>query len=283
LLKLLQPYPALLYEKKKTKALVIADLHIGWEVSLAEEGIHVPSQTKKLTERTLQLIKKYKPTTLILLGDIKHTIAKAELEEWKDIPEFFETIAKHVPTINIILGNHDGNLEPLLPEKVETQASTGMVFGDIGLFHGHAWPSPELLKCHTLIMGHIHPTITFQDPLGFRITRQVWVKANCNNKQLAKSILQNLNINTEKNEDPICKFQKHFKTKIKTSHIIIMPSFNDFLGGYPINRESTLKKSKMAQLLGPILRSGVINLKEAEIYLLDGTFLGTISQLKNLA
>lgn len=283
MLKLLQPYPALLYKKKGERALIIADLHIGWEVALAEEGIHVPSQTKKLTEKALHLIKKYKPQTLILLGDVKHTIAKAELEEWKDVPEFFETIAKHVPTINVVLGNHDGNLEPLLPEKIETYPSTGIVFVDIGFFHGHTWPSPELLKCRTLVMGHIHPTIMFRDPLGFRITRQVWVKANCSSRQLSKFLLQHLNVRLEKNRDPVTEFQKHFKVKPNPSHIIIMPSFNDFLGGYPINREKTLKGIKASELLGPVLRSSVVNLKEAEVYLLDGTFLGTISQLKSLA
>lgn len=283
MLKLLQPYPALLYEKKGERALVIADLHIGWEVALAEEGIHVPSQTKKLTEKASHLIKRYKPQTLILLGDVKHTIARAELEEWKDVPEFFETIARHVANIYVILGNHDGNLEPLLPEKIETYPSSGIVFGDVGFFHGHTWPSPELLECRTLVMGHVHPTITFRDPLGFRITRQVWVKANCSNKQLSKFLLQHLNICLEKNRDPARIFMKQFKIKPKTSSIIIMPSFNDFLGGYPINREKPLKGSKATELLGPVLRSSVVDLKEAEVYLLDGTFLGTISQLKSLA
>ena len=87
MIKPVQPYPALLAINRNGKTLVVADLHIGWEVPLAKEGVHVPSQTAKLQERLLQIVKKVKPRAILFLGDVKHTIAKAEVEEWRDIPE----------------------------------------------------------------------------------------------------------------------------------------------------------------------------------------------------
>jgi len=99
------------------------------------------------------------------------------MQEWKDIPEFFEDINKQVSNIQIILGNHDGNLEPLLPETVKITAPTGASFGDVGLLHGHAWPAPELLECKSLVTAHAHPTVAIRDPMGFRMTKQVFVKA----------------------------------------------------------------------------------------------------------
>lgn len=275
-----QNYPALLIQKQKERILVVTDLHIGWEVKLAEKGIHVPSQTPKILEKIVQLIENCKPTGMIFLGDVKHAIAKVEMEEWRDIPDFFETITRRVPNIQVIPGNHDGNLEPLLPETVKVLPSTGIVFGDIGLFHGHTWPAPELLRCRDLVTGHVHPTVAFRAPLGFRITRQVWVKVKCDSEYLAKSILKSLNIKSAK--DSVDLLQKHFKIKFKALNLFIMPSFNDFLGGRPIN-EKDLGKDKSSVFIGPILRSKSVNIDDSEVYMLDGTFLGTVRQLRAMA
>ncbi len=222
-----------------------------------------------------------KPTRLIFLGDVKHAIAKVEMEEWRDIPDFFEALEKKVSDIQVIPGNHDGNLEALLPENVKILPSTGVVFGTVGLFHGHAWPTPELLGCQSLITGHVHPMVAFRDPMGFRITRQIWVKANCDGERLAKSLLERLAIKVGAN--PSLVLCDQFNVKLRVSQVFIMPSFNQFLGGQPINERKFGKNAKSRPFIGPVLRSGSINLTDAEIYLLDGTFLGTVSQLKTLS
>lgn len=274
-------FPALLIQKRKERILVVADLHIGWEVKLAEQGIHVPSQTPKILEKMIQLIENCKPTGIIFLGDIKHAIAKVEMEEWRDIPDFFEAIVKKVSDVQVIPGNHDGNLEPLLPETVKILASSGIAFGNVGLFHGHTWPAPELLKCRDLVTAHVHPTVAFRDAIGFRITRQVWVKAKCDSLHLAKSLLKNLKIKPAKN--PIESLQKHFKIRFKALNLFIMPSFNDFLGGRPINEKNLGKAQKSSAFIGPILRSKSVNIDESEVYMLDGTFLGTVNQLRAMS
>jgi len=277
----LRPYPALLLKKGSERILVVADLHIGWEVRLAEQGIYVPSQTPKIQERMLQLIQSCKPTSILFLGDVKHAIAKVEMEEWRDIPDFFENINKKVQNIQIIPGNHDGNLEPLLLPTAKILSPTGVTLGNIGLFHGHTWPAPNLLNCSSLITAHVHPTVTFRDPLGFRITRQVWVKAQCDSTKLAKSLLEHQRIKVDKN--PILLLQELFKVKLKTSQLFIMPSFNDFLGGQAINQKGLGKSGSSKAFIGPILRSKSVNIDNAEVHLLDGTFLGTVNHLRNLA
>ncbi len=275
-IKPVQPYPALLLQNNRDRALVVADLHIGWERLLSQRGVHVPSQTPKLRNTLLRLIKETKPTQVTFLGDIKDAIAKVAMEEWKDIPEFFEEIQKQVPDLQVILGNHDGNLEPLLPEKVEIVPASGASFGDVGLFHGHAWPAPELLECRSLITGHVHPTVAIRDPMGFRMTKQVLLKAPCDGAQLAKTLRKYLGAKNS-NLDGFLEE----RNKVNVSQLFIMPSFNQFLGGRPINEK---KKGKKADAyIGPILRSGCVNMDEAEVYLLDGTFLGTVDQLKPLS
>ncbi|MCS7114318.1 MAG: metallophosphoesterase [Nitrososphaerota archaeon] len=272
----LMPHPAALIGTKGAKTLVVTDLHIGWEIALSEKGIHVPTQAPKLLQKLKTLIDANKPDKLLILGDVKHTVATAEIGEWQDIPDFLNTVKTIVKEVVIIRGNHDGNLEPLLPEDIKILPSTGTIIGDVGLFHGHRWPPPYMLKCKTLVMGHVHPVITLRDPAGFKITRQVWVKAKCSKNQLAKFLLQRRG----KTEAPDGKAP--IKLQPKTSQIFIMPSFNDFLGGKPLNEKNAVRGREAKGVLGPVLRSEAVDLENAELYLLDGTFLGTLNQLRKL-
>jgi putative SbcD/Mre11-related phosphoesterase len=265
---------------QKMRILVIADLHIGWEMALAEKGIHIPTQTPRLLKTLLMLIFKHKPDALLILGDVKHTVAKAELGEWQDIPEFFNELKRHVKEITVVRGNHDGNLEPLLPENIKLIPATGTTIGNIGLFHGHRWPPPTLLKCETLMMGHVHPVLAFKDPAGFRVTKQVWIRAECDAAELAETLLQKHGIKIEGSLEET--LWRNYKIKPKTNRLFIMPSFNDSLGGKPLNETKTRGEMEKEKIVGPVLRSKAVKVDFAEVYLLDGTFLGTLNQLENL-
>ncbi len=280
MLKLLLPHPAALIKTGKTKTLVIADPHLGWEMALRDKGIHVPSQTPKLLQKLVAVLSKYKPDMLLILGDVKYTVVATEPGEWHDIPEFFSDLKNYAKEIAIVRGNHDANLEPLLPESIRLLPAAGTIVGDIGLFHGHKWPSPTLLKCKTLVMGHLHPVVVFRDPAGFKITRQVWVKARCDTAQLSKTLLQKQRMKIEDTPEETVK--KHYNFKPRTTQIFIMPSFNDFLGGRPVNETKPRLKRQTPTMIGPVLRSEAVDLPNSEIYLLDGTYLGTLTQLRRM-
>jgi len=277
----LNPYPALLLKSKKEKILVIADLHIGWEVSLAEEGIHIPSQTHKLLSMLEEIIRNYQPDSLVILGDVKHTVARIEIEEWRDVPNFFESLLKRISNIKVILGNHDGNLEPLLPEDVEIVGPRGLVLENVGLFHGHTWPRLEIVGCETGVLGHLHPTVSFRDQAGYRITKRVWVRARCDGLKLTNLIMKRTGFKTR--SDPFKFLKEHYGIGIKISHIVVMPSFNEFLGGQSVNTLRVGKEKKFSEFIGPVLRSECVDLERAETYLLDGTFLGRVEQLRMLS
>ena len=277
----LSPYPAALVRTGGIKTMVVADLHIGWEMALSNEGIHVPTQTPKLLKKLTEIVTAYKPEKLLVLGDVKHTVATAEKIEWHDVPDFFGALERHVQEISVIRGNHDGNLEPLLPNNVKILPASGIAVSNVGFFHGHQWPSPALLKCKTLVMGHVHPVVAFRDPAGFRVMRQVWVKASCNGAQLTKILLQKHKTRIE--NDPEATLYKHYRIKPRSSQLFIMPSFNDFLGGKPLNEQRSTSNAKTETIAGPVLRSEAVDMKNAEMYLLDGTFLGTLEQLKGLS
>jgi uncharacterized protein len=277
---LLLPYPAALIKAKNKKTLLIADPHIGWELALQDKGIHVPSQTFKILAKLTVILRQFKPDKLVILGDVKNTVVSHELGEWQDIPEFFSQLQGLVDEIAIVRGNHDANIEPLLPENVGLLPATGSIFGDVGVFHGHRWPSPLVLKCKILLMGHLHPVIVLKDPAGFKITRQVWMKAICNTEAFAKILLQKHGMKLEGNLEETLK--KRYNIKLKAKELFIMPSFNNFLGGRPVNEERARKEIGNEALIGPVLRSKAVDIDNSELYLLDGTYLGTLNQLKLL-
>ena len=274
MLKPIKDYQALLHTQKRHKSLIVTDLHLGWEISLAEKGIHIPSQTTKILQKLLRIVDMTNPQTLIILGDVKHTIAKAEPGEWKDIPEFFEALKAKVDDIRIIRGNHDGNLEPLIPDDVGLHPSNGIALNAVGLFHGHTWPAKKLLNSTQLIMGHVHPTVSFRDVLGFRITAPVWIKIKFDNERFETPHLKENHAKTGTSRNT---GREPFE-KPRVKQLLIMPCFNDFLRGRPINKEDGRKNQ-----IGPVLRSKATNIEKGEVYLLDGTFLGTVEQLKALS
>ena len=280
MLSLLLPHPAAMVKTEKTKTLLIADPHIGWEMELQEKGIHVPSQTPKILNKLTAILSKYKPKQLVIVGDVKYTIVSSELGEWHDVPDFFAKLQSYIGDVAIVRGNHDANIEPLLPENVKLLPATGIVIGDVGVFHGHKWPSPALLGCKTLIMGHLHPVVVFRDPAGFKVTRQVWMKVNCDTEALAKILLQKHKVKIEGSVAET--LQKHYNVRLKSKEIFIMPSFNDFLGGRPVNETRPRKEIGSGALIGPVLRSEAVDVDNAELYLLDGTYLGTLNQLRSL-
>ena len=280
MLSLLWPHPAAIVKTGKTKTLLIADPHIGWEMELQEKGIYVPSQTPKILNKLTAILSKYKPQRLVIIGDVKYTIVSTELGEWHDVPDFFAQLQSYVGDIAIVRGNHDANIEPLLPENVKLLPATGVVIGDVGVFHGHKWPSPALLECKTLVMGHLHPVVVFRDIVGFKVTKQVWMKANCDTEALAKILLQKYNVKIVGSAAET--LQTHHNVRLKSEEIFIMPSFNDFLGGRALNEAKPRKEIGSGALIGPVLRSKAVDVDNAELYLLDGTYLGTLNQLRSL-
>lgn len=275
-----ESYPALLLENLSEKVLVVADLHIGWEVSLSQKGIHVPSQTPKLLEKMIQLVKVTNPSSIIFLGDVKHAVAKVEFEEWRDVPDFFEKISGMVQDIQVVSGNHDGNLEALTTPNVKIHSSSGIIlWKKIALLHGHAWPKADLLGCETMVMAHLHPVVTFTDELGFRMVRQVWVKARSKSRKLASALLTHMKIKPQKRVEEQAKRQ--FGVDLLDQQCIVMPSFNENLGGRSVNRRIEYGR-RGRTLIGPVLRSSAVDFESAELHLLDGTYLGTVRHLRSL-
>jgi putative SbcD/Mre11-related phosphoesterase len=241
--------PALLL-KSKEKTLIVADLHIGLEAELRQSGINLPSQTEKMAGHLIGLCKETDVHDVVIVGDVKHNVPLTSRQEYFEIPKIFEELKEYVSEVHITLGNHDGNLKYFLPSWVNIHGTKGFVHKKIGFFHGHTWPTKDVMKCKQVVIAHEHPTILFIETLGERDFRQCWVKAH-----FIETDIQN----RYPNSNP---------------ELIILPTFNHLCGGIALN--------SLEKLLGPIMTNKLVDMESSEIYLLDGTFLGKLKDLRVL-
>jgi len=260
------------------RVLLASDFHLGLEYELAKMGINIPFQTDRILGELLTIVHEHRPDRLLLLGDIKHGVPITSFQEQREIPQFFASLQEEVEVIDVVRGNHDGNLQHLVPEGVSIHPSKGFMLGKrfrIAAMHGHAWPYPRLMAADLMVMGHNHPTVLLKTPLGVRISQRVWIKGRCDGASLATAFLKQAG--TESEGDQLEAFEERFKTRIDDPQMVLMPAFNDLLGGLPVNAEAP------KTLLGPLLRTGAVKIDGFEAYLLDGTFLGDVRLLRTLA
>jgi putative SbcD/Mre11-related phosphoesterase len=226
------------------KILVIADLHIGIESELREQGINTSSKLNTMKNHLILLCEKYKPKEIILLGDIKHNIPSSTIQERKDVKNFLEII-KNYGIIHIIPGNHDGNIQKISPLDVNIHPSDGFIIKNLGFIHGHRWPSEEIMQCKQIISAHSHPAIMLTDRLGYKSFEPCWIKSKFIKNKLREKYPNSTN-----------------------PEILIMPAFNPLCGGIAANQEG---------VTGPIGK--IIDIRNAQIYLIDGTSLGKIKDI----
>lgn len=157
--------PVLLVEGKK-RYLVITDLHIGFESDLATNEIFIGKNTSlsETIEEISEIIDSKTPDTVILLGDVKSSIKGISKAECREIPTFFNKIKEKCDII-LIPGNHDSNIQRLVPEGISLISSSGMVEEKTLFTHGHTMPSENFASVEKIIMGHIHPVFFQEDSI----------------------------------------------------------------------------------------------------------------------
>ena len=107
--------PALLItDKTYGKILAIADIHLGIESELYNNGIVIAPQSKKLFDKIASLIRLTKADKLVIIGDLKHKIPGISFRELKEIPKFMKPLAEMIDVI-LVKGNHDTELHGLFP------------------------------------------------------------------------------------------------------------------------------------------------------------------------
>ncbi|MGY5143748.1 MAG: metallophosphoesterase [Candidatus Nitrosopumilus sp. bin_32a] len=238
--------PVLILEGEK-KNLIVTDIHIGFESSMASNEIFIGknSTINESIQELSDIIDLEKPDSVILLGDIKSSIKNIARNEWDEVPLFFKKIREKCDVI-LIPGNHDANIQRLVPDNITMISSTGMVEENVLLTHGHTMPSENFSHIDKIIMGHLHP-VFFQEN-SIMNGQRVWVS-----------------IKTDK--------ENIFPNKTGEIEITIIPSFNKYF--YATHRKQ-YKKS-----ISPIINK-INKISKAKIITLDGTIIGNESNINQV-
>ena len=109
--------------------------------------LHQPDDT---IGRLKEICDFYRPTELLLLGDIVHRALPLP-----EIQAELERLLAELPRARLIAGNHDRFLEKLIPTPLQTEHTCGGYL----FVHGHVTSkTPE-----RIVMGHEHPAISVGD------------------------------------------------------------------------------------------------------------------------
>jgi len=143
---------------KLGRALIIADLHLGYEVSMAREGFYLPRVFNEVVGRLKSLLERERPKILVVDGDLKHSFVP-EWREREELRAFVEEVGPLVDELILVRGNHDVGtlwLRELGVEIVDEFELAGWK-----LVHGH-----KLVDGERFIIGHEHPSIRLRDEVG---------------------------------------------------------------------------------------------------------------------
>lgn len=183
------------------KALIISDLHLGYEESMQKRGVLVPKTMFKLILKRLDWILSQVPAEKVILnGDIKHEFGTISVQEWREVLRLIEYFEKKNIDVLAVKGNHDTIFGPIARKK-QIKEVKEVRHKDILIAHGDYIPEKP---SKIIIIGHEHPAITLRE----------YAKAE--------------------------RFKCFLKGTYKKSVLIVQPSFNPLTEGTDVMKEQVL-------------------------------------------
>ncbi len=226
---------------KKDKALVVGDLHIGNELALAREGVHVTGAEKALGTKILAAYRESGAERIVLLGDIKAGITYPDIAEYQLLREFFKPLSGI--ELHIAKGNHDSHLQEVLKQiNVEVHISNEIILGSAAFIHGTSMPSEEAMRKRFLFAAHLHALVRTGNS-----TERVWVASNTS-----------------------ADAREAYEKYNKSMKLFIAPAANGLLGGKAIY--DGINSSYL------LFRKHMFNFRSAKAYSLSGELLGTVGK-----
>ena len=152
---------------RRLKALVFADLHLGFEEEAARMGYFVPRvQLKKALKLIEDAFNLYDPERVIIVGDVKHTFDKLTRLERQEVSRLFEELRRRGVEVKVVKGNHDSYLVVVAREYGVEVIKGHLVLDGYMFIHGHRKP-PREPRPEVIVMGHEHPSISIRDRIGY--------------------------------------------------------------------------------------------------------------------
>jgi uncharacterized protein len=233
------------------RALVVADLHLGLGGGRDTPGGPPEASAGSLAADLLGLAVRERVGRILVAGDAKHPIVGVPAPLRPVVFDFFSRLLEAGLEVDLVPGNHDTGLARHLPREVAVHSPAGIVVDGTGVFHGHRWPSEEVLRAPRLVAGHLHPGFRFaptaDDPRG---KRRCWVRVTIRaGASLGRSAVPD-------RPGP-------------SREMVIVPAFNPLAGIEALNRDCPARGRSF-------LYRRFISAGSARAYLFDGTDLGPL-------
>lgn len=157
-------------------ALVVADLHVGYEDAARAAGAGLPrgpspaeaieAAFRSVSDQSMTNSKQERITQIIVNGDAKHANAPV-LAQARALRALHARLAALAPVV-YVRGNHDPGLERILPDAdVRDEARAGRY----RIVHGHAGKARG-----ARILGHEHPAVILRDLVGARMKARAFLR-----------------------------------------------------------------------------------------------------------
>ena len=229
---------------KDLKALVLSDLHLGYEGMMSKEGVLIPPvNLKRIIEMVSEAMAGRDVKSLIIDGDIKNEFSTVEQAEFNELYDLIMFARSKKLDMILIKGNHDNFVERYKePFKLKVYRQEARI-GRYLFFHGEEMPSAVERSAEFLVMGHEHPAVGIYDSIG-------------------------------KQE----KLKCFLYGKYKRRRLLILPAANFFAGGTAVNIEPK------GNLLAPIFERVDVDKMHAIVLGYGSTIdFGTVKELRKAA
>lgn len=141
---------------ERSRALLVADAHLGFTHVLRRRGALIPAFDLGLPDQLSQAVKRTEARRVIFLGDVVEAPRPSQ-EEKRHVDEVIEALG--VPA-TVVLGNHDRGF---LRDFPHLDAIPSLELDGFGLHHGDK-PPPD--GPGPFVLGHFHPAIRITDGAG---------------------------------------------------------------------------------------------------------------------
>jgi putative SbcD/Mre11-related phosphoesterase len=165
---IIESFPALYI--KQLRAVVIADLHLGFEGIAAEQGIFMPKiQFKKELEVVKKIAKKHPEAEKIIInGDLKHEFSETTYHEFAEVKEMLKFLSSTFKEIIFVKGNHD-NFIARVTSRFSIPVHEVVALENFLFFHGHKMSKEtSTRKEGFVVIAHEHPALALYDEVGGR-------------------------------------------------------------------------------------------------------------------
>ncbi len=119
--------------------LAVADLHIGYEEALAEQGVYLPPLQVGEIKRVLrEMVDACGADRLVIVGDVKHEFGDISRQEWRETLDVLRFLLEDVGVrVEVVRGNHDNYLVGVLRRLGVPFHDPYLREGRWLFFHGH--------------------------------------------------------------------------------------------------------------------------------------------------